>query len=221
MGPVLLASAMWIDDDELIEKLMELSGACVVFTKQSRRPRKRQDLERLRTVNEQTPGLPMRAFPELGGLAPKVDAQAAVIGPYDRMDEGVVCTFRTLGYRRRQDFPPILHAKLALLGRLWWHDEDALGYPEDVIGFTRQRLWISSANFTRSSRHNLEFGYWTEDAALLQGAESFLVSLMRDSEDVDPDADAPDPTLAPVAFDDDAIAEALGDADWDDADGSN
>jgi hypothetical protein len=27
-----------------------------------------------------------------------------VIGPYDRMDEGELSTFHTLGYRRRQDF---------------------------------------------------------------------------------------------------------------------
>ena len=34
----MLASAMWIDDPELIDKLGELSGASVVVTKQSRAP---------------------------------------------------------------------------------------------------------------------------------------------------------------------------------------
>ena len=33
LGPVLLGSAMWIDDSELISKLGELSGASIVVTK--------------------------------------------------------------------------------------------------------------------------------------------------------------------------------------------
>jgi hypothetical protein len=39
VGPAMLASAMWIDDPELIDKLDELSGASVVVTKQVRSPR--------------------------------------------------------------------------------------------------------------------------------------------------------------------------------------
>jgi hypothetical protein len=41
----------------------------------------------------------------------------------------------------------------------------------------------------------LEFGYWTEDRALVQGAERFLVKVMRASEGVDPDADSFQPDL--------------------------
>lgn len=37
---------MWIDDDELIEKIGELAGACIVVRKQGRKPKKRQQLER-------------------------------------------------------------------------------------------------------------------------------------------------------------------------------
>jgi hypothetical protein len=40
---------------------------------------------------------------------------------------------------------------------------------------------------------------------------------MRYSEGLDPEADAFDPDLAPVEFDDAAMAEALGDS-WDEAD---
>jgi hypothetical protein len=134
----------------------------------------------------------------------------------------VLPTIRTLGYRgkeRRQ--VPILHAKLALLGEMWWHDEGALGHVEDVIGFRPHRLWISSANFTAASRRSLEFGYWTTQPELLAGAERFLVRLMASSEDLDPDADIPDPELAQVEFDDEAIAEAMAEAHWDDADEDN
>jgi hypothetical protein len=112
----------------------------------------------------------------LSDLAPKVDGKAATVGPYDGyLYEGSIPTIRTLGFRQRgnKDRPPILHAKLALLGHLWWHDEGPLGDVEDIVGFYARRLWPSSANFTSSSRRNIECGFWTEDSALIQGAERF------------------------------------------------
>lgn len=50
-----------------------------------------------------------------------------------------------------------------------------------------------------------------EDPALLQGAERFLVTLMRYSEGLDPEADSVEPDLAEPEFDDDAMAEAWSD----------
>jgi hypothetical protein len=79
---------------------------------------------------------------------------------------------------------------------------------------------VSSANFTKSSRESLEFGYWTEDPALLQGAERFLLKAMASSESLDPDADLFEPDLAPVQFDDLAMAEALPE-DWEEEDGED
>ncbi len=219
VGPALLGSAMWIDDDELIDKLKELSATCIVITKQGRKQHELEKLQPLRALNDATAGMPIRTFPGLGGLAPKVDGEPVIVGPYSKIDDSNLPTIRTLGYRkpgRGRGYPPIIHAKLALLGHLWWHDEGPLGDVEDVAGFTARRLWVSSANFTRSSRKSLEFGYWTEEPALVEGAERFLINLIRRSEDVDPDADSPEPTLAPVDFDDAAMAEALAEAQWDD-----
>jgi hypothetical protein len=154
VGPAMLASAMWIDDTELIDELEQLSGASVVVTKQSG---KSQKLQPLRDLNDRSPGLPARAFADLIGLGPTFGGKPTVVGPHDSLDELVGPTVRTLGYRRRGDLVPIVHAKLALLGHLRWHDEDAFGYPDDIIWFTPQRLWISSANFTCRSRQSLEF----------------------------------------------------------------
>ena len=219
IGPALLGSAMWIDDHALMDKLGDLSGASIVVTKQGRKDRDLAGLHRLQALNQRTPGMPIRALPGLGGLAPKVDGLPLVVGPYTPIDEGVVPTIRTLGYRKRgRHLPPIVHAKLALLGHLWWHDEGPLGHVEDVIGFAPRRLWVSSANFTNSSRRSLEFGYWTEDSALVEGVERFLVKLIGASEDLDPEADSPDPDLAPVEFDDEAMAEAAAEMSWDDED---
>jgi hypothetical protein len=111
LGPVLLGSAMWIDDRELIAKISELTGACIVIPKQERAATERWRQRPLSMVNEHTPGLPISAFRELEGLAPRVGGSPAIVGPYDPIDEQVVSTIRTIGYRRMLALPPIIHAK--------------------------------------------------------------------------------------------------------------
>jgi hypothetical protein len=219
MGPGLLGTAMWIDDDELIGKLTELSGACVVVTKQPRTKRDLKKLERLAAVNEQTPGLRVGAFPALSDIAPKVGDKPRLVGPYDRIGEDIMPTIRALGFRRKGGpLVPIMHAKLAILGEFWWHDEGALGEVGDFYGFAPARLWISSANFTRQSRRSLEFGYWTEDENLRDAAYSFVLKAIRFSEPLDSAADVLDPEFVPVDFDDAAMAEAIADMEFEDYD---
>jgi hypothetical protein len=219
LGPALLGSSMWIDDPKLIHKIGELYTACIVVSKQGRKPHELKKLDPLAKLNERTPGMPVEAFSALTELAPKENGQPVVVGPYSPAYDGTVPTIRTLGFRKlpgpAESSPPILHAKMALLGHLWWHDEDGIIAVADVVGFQATRLWVSSANFTSSSRRSLEFGYWTEDPALVQGAERFLVKLMRSSEVLDPDSDSFDPELAPVEYDDEAMFEAMADRRWD------
>lgn len=217
IGPMLLGSAMWIDDEELIQKLQQLSAACIVVTKQGRKPKDLKKLQPLAALNELTPGVPNRAFSALSGLAPRINGQPTVVGPCSPVYDGTVPTIRMIGFRRMGDQVPIVHAKLALLGHLWWHDEDAEGGVSDVIGFEGQRLWVSSANFTNRSRRSLEFGYWTEDEALVQGVQRFLVKLLRSSEGLDPQADSFNPELAPVDYDEVAMSEAWAELSWEDA----
>ena len=212
--PALLGSAMWIDDPALIDKIGELDSACIVVRKQGRKPQEKAKLAALVEVNEKTPGMPVTVFETLTGqlAAPKENGKPAVVGPYSPKYDEPIPTIRTLGYRgsRPNDSPPIIHAKLAQLGDLWWGYDTPYG-TLDVFGFEAMRLWVSSANFTESSRRNLEFGYWTEDPALLAGARRFLVSLMGSSEALDPESDDFDPELAPVEYDDAAMREALPD----------
>jgi hypothetical protein len=207
LGPCLIGCAPWTDDPELIGKLKQLSGACVVLTKQGRTERDLEKLKELHQVNAEAPGLLIDAFPDLSELALGVDGEPAVIGPYDRTGDVVLPTVRTIGYRRTgKRLVPLMHAKLALLGELWWHDEDALGHVGDVYGFKARRLWISSANFTNSSRRSLEHGFWTDEPALLEGYQDFLLRLVGASEGLDGE-DEPTPQLLPVEYDDEAIAE--------------
>lgn len=134
IGPALLGSAMWINDPEVIDKIAELSAACIVVKKQGRKPHELKKLAPLNRLNELTPGMPVQAFAALTGLAPRVAGKPLVVGPNTPMDDGTVPTIRTLGFRTLPGSvpPPILHAKLALLGHLWWHDEDGLAVGVDV-----------------------------------------------------------------------------------------
>jgi hypothetical protein len=73
LGPALLGSAMWINDGVLIDKIGELSSACIVVSKQGRKPHELTKLEPLATLNERTPGMPIQTFSALTALAPKED----------------------------------------------------------------------------------------------------------------------------------------------------
>jgi hypothetical protein len=50
----------------------------------------------------------------------------------------------------------------------------------------------------------------------MAGAQRFLVKLIANSEELDPDADELDPQLADVEFDDAAMAEAMEGISWND-----
>jgi hypothetical protein len=208
-APVMLACSPWVSDDKLIEAL---PGACILISKHPRRKGGDAGGARLREVNSRTNGIELRALSALAGMAPKVGGRPRVIGPYDRIhdDDSSLSTFRTIAYRKTKElpFPPIVHAKLALLGNICWTDEHPAGGVDDYIWFSPKRLWVSSANFTYGSRSSLEFGYWTEEEDLVSGVARFLGSLIGASEPLDSAADAPSPELAPVEYDDVAMAQA-------------
>ena len=68
--PSVMASSMWIDDTELIDKIGELSAACMV-EQQGRKPREASKLQPLDALNKRTPGMPVKAFLALTDLARK------------------------------------------------------------------------------------------------------------------------------------------------------
>lgn len=71
LGPALLASSMWLDDTELIDKIGELSAACMVVSKHGRKPGEPSKLQPLDALNKRTPGMPVKAFLALTDLARK------------------------------------------------------------------------------------------------------------------------------------------------------
>jgi hypothetical protein len=212
-------------DDALLTSIEKLPGACIVVSKGPKKHRETGAFARLRELNKTTNGIELRALSGLGHKAPKIAGKPMVMGPYDVVDRDIrLPTFRTIGYRKIKENVPIAHAKLALLGNICWTDEDPIGGVTDYVWFSPKRLWVSSANFTYSSRRSLEFGYWTEDAELMGGVQNFVISLIGVSEDLDTPADTPDPELATVELDHarretaeieaELNGEELDDEDW-------
>ncbi|HEY5180662.1 MAG TPA: hypothetical protein VIJ07_12980 [Dermatophilaceae bacterium] len=222
-GPGVLASTMWMDDPELIEVLGRMANICVVVTKQHRAKYERPETQPLRDLATSN-GLAHDAYPELFEYAIGESGEGLVVGPGtpNWRESTEIHAVREVGFRKSgQRLVPIVHAKIALLGRMRWTDEHPSGYAVDQLSFEAERLWIGSANFTRSSRRGLEMGMWTTDAQLMAGAREFLLNLVAISEPLGTGPDTPAPELLPVSYDDAAMSEALRpepaweDDDWD------
>ena len=176
-GVGVLGCAMAMDDPELIALLREINSACIVITKQEHRRRTKPAWEKLNQLAREQ-GIAQAAFPELVELAAHVDGRPQIIGPTWRPGSDVAAV-REVGFRRVGDrLVPIVHAKLVLLGRMWWNDDHPSGHSLETIGFRPERLRIGSANFTKSSRSNLEVGLWTDDHDLIGAARRFLLELI-------------------------------------------
>lgn len=220
-GPGVLGCAMWMDDPELIEVLGQMANACVVVTKQ---PRRRYDDARTDPLKElaSSTGLAQQAYHELSELAPHIDGSPAVVGPgHQAWDDNDIGAVREVGFRKvGNHLVPIVHAKIILLGDMYWTDEHPSGHVMDVIGFRPRQLWVGSANFTRNSRSSLEMGMWTSDPGMLATARQWLLSLIAISEPLGTGSDSMQPELVPVDYDHDAMVEYMREAaaysDWDD-----
>lgn len=212
IGPAALCGFLWLDDPELVDCLARFDSVCVVVDKQGRSARDLTKLSKLKLLAESDNGMLASAFAELTGLSWREDGRAQVVGPWTPMSDLMIPPVRSIGFRRRGGpLVPILHTKIALLGEMWWDDEDGAGAVADVAGFRPERLWVGSANGTASSRKSLEFGMWLDDPQALRAAEAFLVQLMAHSEALDPDSDVFEPELIPVDFDDEEFARYVAD----------
>lgn len=209
-GPGVLGCAMWMDDPELIEVLCQMANACVVVTKQPRRRYGDARTDALKTLASST-GLAQQAYHELSELAPPVDGSPIVVGPLHRAwDDNEIGAVREVGFRKvGNHLVPIVHAKIMLLGQMYWTDEHPSGHVADIIGFRPQRLWIGSANFTKSSRASLEMGMWTTDPGMLAAARQWLLSLVAISEPLGTGSDSVQPELVPVEYDHNAMVDYM------------
>lgn len=210
-GAAVLGCAMWMDDPELILALRRMVNVCVVVTKQPRRTYQGESFQRLEALARDE-GLAQEAFPELREFAlQRGGSGPLVVGPGTApWWEERIPAVRELGFRRvGNQLVPILHAKIALLGHMIWTDEHPSGHLVDELHFVADRLWIGSANFTRSSRLSVEMGVWLSDRRLMDAARQFLLRLISQSEPLGQGPDELKPELMPIEYDDDAFREYL------------
>lgn len=198
--PILLGCSPWFTDVEILRALDLLSFACVVLSKRPTDEAEQFVARKLRQRNTAGRGLPTRYFSEFSLMRPRGDDQPIVLSPAEAWAPAdyIIPMFRTVGQRatRHGEKSIYAHAKLALLGTGAWTDEGPEGSIGDYFVFRADRLWISSANFSKNSRRLLEVGLWTEDRALIDGARQFLLKLVLASEDLNAVSDAPIPDFA-------------------------
>lgn len=217
LGKAVLGCAMWMNDPELIDVLDRMTNVCVIVRKQARNRYGQPDVVKLKELAKNN-GLSQRAFPELAELAPRGEGgEPALVGPFgpDHSD-GVISAVRELGFRSvaRNQLVPMVHAKILLVGELWWHDEHPSGYSADLMGFRPHNLWVGSPNFTTNSRSSLEMGMWTTDPDLLTAARKWLLTLVEMSEPLGSGPDHLEPEYLPVGYDDAAIREYMAETGW-------
>jgi hypothetical protein len=201
-----------MDDAELMQVLGRMANVCIVVRKHTKKELDRPKVKPLWELAESS-GLAHAAYYELGGYAPREGNGPLIVGPGtpDWTEETRIGAVREVGFRKVGDppAPPIVHAKMALLGRMHWTDEHPTGAVVDEDFFIPERLWIGSANFTKASRSSLEMGLWTDDSALIDGARRFLLGLIALSEPLGTGPDTLNPELLPVEYDHEAMVEAM------------
>lgn len=215
-----MGSSMWMDDPDLLDALTHCANVCIVITKQAAGVLQKPRAQGVRDLAA-SGGLFQKAFPELHDLVPG-GGEPVMLGPgsphwLDAEDDDDdpslrIGGVREVGFRKSGDrLVPIVHSKILLLGHMWWHDEHPSGDLTDMYGFRAERLWVGSANFTKSSRGGLEMGLWTSEPDLMEAARHYLMALVAMSEPLGQGPDLLTPDLIPVQYDDDAFAEYLAD----------
>ncbi|MEV1176581.1 hypothetical protein [Nonomuraea sp. NPDC049784] len=210
LGPAVLGCVPWFDDEQLLGRVDRFASSCILITKPDAKTQRKASFDQLKQRAASGPGFPSRVFFELDHMASRYVGEPEAVHPYSPQEHVDLQTFRSLGYRKAGKTPvPIIHAKMFLLGHLWWHDEGALGEVADVIGFTPKRLWLGSANATKSSRKSLEYGIWLDDAQVLREARNFMIMLLKYSESLDSPDDVFEPEFLERPWDDDAFYEYM------------
>ena len=200
-SPAAIGCVPWLTNDDVIDRLLQLSACCVVLDKGAGLP--------ARLVNHDR-SMP-NVLPRLQMTTPAVDGAATLLGPGSPMPEHDIGPVRLLGWQEREGkgMKPLLHAKLLVLGQLGFVTYSPDDAPEfEELKFTPQSVWWGSANWTRTSPSHLEVGFWSEDEHLVREATSFVEDLIAFSEPVGSTHPGPEPNLLSVDFDDEAMAEA-------------
>jgi hypothetical protein len=212
--PVALGCVPWLDSAEVVDALITVGHQLVVVSKGIRQ---RSATDRLKDegsgVNQSwLPGLADYGPLDEDGIPPVIDPASGI--PGNRLLEAV----RVVGWKKGgKHAPPLLHAKLCILGAHYIWEGDHGEFNEH---FRPMRVWLGSANWTTGSAGHLEFGLWSDDPQLAAVTLEFFCDLVRFSEPYSAATVGPEPELVAATWDDEAFADyaaEYGRGLWDDA----
>jgi hypothetical protein len=196
--PAVIGCSPWLTSDAVVDCLLK-TACCVVMDKNA----------------VQVPARLAQAdcgFPNvLPGLRHRYrkDADGGPLGidPHVPKWEHQLGPVRVTGGRGPTAGKRLAHAKLFLLGELFWADDNPdYGMHVEETFFEATSLWWGSANLTGPSA-NLEVGFWCDDPELLRWAVGFMDDLLAFSEPADSQCAGPEPNLLPVEWDEAAMRE--------------
>jgi hypothetical protein len=200
--PAVLGCVYRLTSDEVIDALVPLD-CCVVVDRQQRA---RSPLERLNESGHPLSSLYLPGFSDVSRLLP--DGSRPVITPGSPMPEPLALgPVRAAGWS--QDRAPLVHVKMLVAGRTWVWEND---WAQEEFRFTPLRTWMGSANWTAFAPSHLEFGMWSDDPALMDRNQRFLLDVVRFSQPLDSATPGPEPELVHSDWDDEAFAQYA--AEW-------
>lgn len=207
--PAAVGCVPWMNHERLIASLATLNDCCIVMNKGA------NDLKGALAL--QANGSPFR-ISSISGMTNvgRVDSRGLppLIGPSGTSGDVIteLGPVRLAGSRIGGRSAPILHAKMLVLGdRKSEVLEDDPFFGELFESFLPRMAWIGSANWTKGSEHNLEFGIWVEEPALVNHVYRFVVDVIRFSEPIDTAHQTPTPVLVDAVWDDEAFYHYMDD----------
>ncbi len=203
--PVALGCVPWLDSTEVVDALIGVGRQLVLVDKGIR---KRSATDRL---NESGLGIIQSWLPHLDEYGPlDRDGAKPTISPTSMPGNRVLEPVRLVGWKQRQKQPPLLHAKLCLLGASYISEGDHGEFNEL---FRPMPVWLGSANWTSGSARHLEFGLWSNDPQLAAVTLEFFGDLVRFSEPYSAATRGPEPQLVGAEWDNEAFADYAADCD--------
>jgi len=204
--PVALGCVPWLSSSAIVDALLAVGHQLVIIDKGSHQ---RSATDRL---NEAGAGIIQSWLPGLDEYGPlDVTGEKPVIGPGTMSMPGnrPLGPVRVVGWRKEKGrgigrLPPLLHAKVCVLGAAYTWEGEYGGF-DDL--FLPMRVWLGSANWTEPSTSHIEFGLWSDDEKLAEAALQFFCDLVRFSEPYDTATAGPSPELVAADWDDEAFGE--------------
>lgn len=203
-APAVIGCVPWVTDSDVVDELAMLpGGCCLVIGKGANNPAPARRLQATGTA------ISKGYFRELDELTPTANYWVGPGEPWPVAGDHDLGPVRVAGHAPAgRRWPPLIHAKVLVFGRLVWFERDWETGDGDRGLFDAQSMWWGSANLTHNARGHVEVGFWCDDRSLVVDAYRFVVDLIGQSEPLTSTSLVPLPELVSWEYDNDAMAQA-------------